>query len=214
MGTTEIITKINENNIGISNLGSGSAIPLRTNAGSGDNPSPIFTSWDETVGISTFEATVVGGVLKHDQTNYGVGFLPSEGSSGTAPDYSVGRTGPQYFQVQIIRSAVSSFSISVVGTYTSCWVCMPNNVGWASSLSGTNGWADMFKAYKGSGTPTTAEPGCCDPSGATGGLMAGGTGTFKCTFGSQSSTNDTNNRILVRWKLLSGQSITSMSFSK
>jgi hypothetical protein len=208
MGTTEIISKINENNIGISNLGSGSAIPLRTNAGSGDNPSPIFTSWDETTAVATHEVTVVGGILKHDQTNYSTGFLPSEGSSGIAPDYSTGRTGSQYFQLQIIRSAVSSFKITVTGTYDGCWVCMPTNTTWMGSLSGTNGWANMLQVYKGSGVPTTADPGC-----SSGGVMTKSSGTFTCTFGTESSTNDSNNRILVRWKLTSGQSITEMSFS-
>lgn len=59
----------------------------------------------------------------------------------------------------------------------------------------------------GSGTPTTSQPGCAIN------IMTGGSGSFKCTFGGESSSNDTGNRILVRWKLLSGQSITSMAFS-
>ena len=208
MGSTATTSKIDENNILISSLGSGSATPIRTNAGSGDNPTPVTTGWDETTSVATYEATVVGGILKHDQTNYSTGFLPSQGSSGTAPDYSVGRSGSQYFQLQIIRSAVSSFNISVTGNYAGCWICMPTNTPWTSSLSGTNGWANMFQAYKGSGVPTTLEPGC-----SSGTVMTGSTGTFTCTFGTQSSTNDSNNRILVRWKLTSGQSITTMSFS-
>jgi hypothetical protein len=208
MGTTASTSKIDENSIIISSVGTGSATPIRTNAGSGDNPTPVTTGWDETTSVATYEATVVGGILKHDQTNYSTGFLPSQGSAGNAPDYSVSRSGSQYFQLQIIRSAVSSFNISVTGNYAGCWICMPTNTIWTSSLSGTNGWADMFQAYKGSGVPTTSEPGC-----SSGTVMAGSTGTFTCTFGTQSSTNDSNNRILVRWKLTSGQSITAMSFS-
>ena len=208
MGSTASISKIDENSIIISSLGSGSATPTRTNAGSGDNPTPVTTGWDETISVATYEATVVGGILKHDQTNYSTGFLPSEGSSGIAPDYSTGRTGSQYFQLQIIRSAVSSFKITVTGTYDGCWVCMPTNTTWMGSLSGTNGWANMLQAYRGSGVPTTADPGC-----SSGGVMTKSSGTFTCTFGTESSTNDSNNRILVRWKLLSGQSITAMSFS-
>ena len=208
MGSTASTSKIDENSIIISSLGSGSATPTRTNAGSGDNPTPVTTGWDETISVATYEATVVGGILKHDQTNYSTGFLPSEGSSGIAPDYSTGRTGSQYFQLQIIRSAVSSFKITVTGTYDGCWVCMPTNTTWMGSLSGTNGWANMLQAYKGSGVPTTAEPGC-----SSGGVMTKSSGTFTCTFGTESSTNDSNNRILVRWKLTSGQSITAMSFS-
>jgi hypothetical protein len=208
MGSAASTSKIDENSIIISSLGTGSATPIRTNAGSGDNPTPVTTGWDETTSVATHEATVVGGILKHDQTNYSTGFLPSQGSAGTAPDYSVGRSGSQYFQLQIIRSAVSSFNISVTGNYDGCWVCMPTNTTWTSSLSGTNGWANMLQAYKGSGVPTTAEPGC-----SSGGVMTKSSGTFTCTFGTESSTNDSNNRILVRWKLTSGQSITAMSFS-
>ena len=66
----------------------------------------------------------------------------------------------------------------------------------------------MFVAYKGSGVPTTSEPGC-----ASGLVMNGTSGTFTCVFGTESSSNDTNNRILIRFKMTSGQSITALSFS-
>jgi hypothetical protein len=82
---------------------------------------------------------------------------------------------------------------------------MPNNSNWNSSLSIKNGWADMFVAYSGSGIPTN---GCAD-----GAVMSGSNGTFTCTFGTENSSSDTNNRILVRIKLTSGQSITALSFS-
>ena len=85
---------------------------------------------------------------------------------------------------------------------------MPDNSAWTSSLSGKNGWADMFTAYRGAGIPTSAEPGC-----ASGTVMSGSSGTFKCVFGTESSSNDSNNRILIRWKLNSGQSITAMSYT-
>jgi hypothetical protein len=85
---------------------------------------------------------------------------------------------------------------------------MPNNSAWTTSLSGTNGWADMFQAYRGAGVPTSGEPGC-----SSGGLMDNNGGTFTCVFGTESSSNDSNNRILIRWKLTSGQSITAMSFT-
>jgi hypothetical protein len=44
-------------------------------------------------------------------------------------------------------------------------------------------------------------------------VMGSSGGTFTCTFGTESSSNDSNDRILIRWKLTSGQSITAMSFS-
>jgi hypothetical protein len=43
--------------------------------------------------------------------------------------------------------------------------------------------------------------------------MTGGSGAFNITFGTQSSTNATDNLILVRFKLATGQSITALSFS-
>ena len=66
----------------------------------------------------------------------------------------------------------------------------------------------MFNEYAGSGTPRNADPGC-----ASGGVMDTNGGTFTCTFGEESSSNDSNNRILVRFKLTSGQSVSDISFS-
>lgn len=202
MGTTAITSKIDEDNILISSLGTGSGNATRTNAASGDNPVPIYTSWNPSTTAATYEAIVRGGVLRHDQTNYSTGYLP------VGPDYSSGRSGAQYFQVELIRSNVSEFNISYTGSCAGCWVSMPDNSTWTTSLSGVNGWADMFQAYRGSGVPTTAEPGC-----SSGGVMDTNGGSFTCVFGTESSSNDSNNRILVRWKLTSGQSITAMSFS-
>ena len=205
MGTTARTNKIDEDNILITSLGTGSGNATRVNAGStGDNPSPVFTSWGggSAGSIATYEAAVRGAVLRHDQTDYSTGYLP------VGPDYSSGRSGTQYFQIELIRSNVSEFSISYTGSVAGCFVCMPQNSAWTTSLSGVNGWANMFQAYKGSGIPTSAEPGC-----SSGGLMDNNGGTFTCVFGTESSSNDTGNRILIRWKLTSGQSITSMSFT-
>ena len=206
MGTTARTNKIDEDNILISSLGTGSGNATRVNAGStGDNPSPVFTAWGggSAGSIATYEAAVRGGTLRHDQTDYSDGsYLP------VGPDYSGSRSGTQYFQIELIRSNVSEFSISYTGSAAGCFVCMPQNSAWTTSLSGVNGWADMFQAYKGSGIPTSAEPGC-----SSGGLMDNNGGTFTCVFGTESSSNDTGNRILIRWKLTSGQSITAMSFT-
>jgi len=202
MGTTARTDVIDEDNILIQTLGSGSGNAKRVNAGaSGDNPTPVYTSWSASSPVATYEATVIGGDLKHDQTNYSTGYLP------VGPDYSSGRSGSQYFQLEMIRSNVSEFFIVINGTYSGCWVCMPDNSAWTTSLSGVNGWANMFQAYKGSGIPTTAQPGC-----AQAGNMTGGTGTFRCVFGTESSSNDVNNRILVRFKLNSGNQINTLSF--
>lgn len=202
MGTTPRVNIIDEDNILIDNLGTGSGNAIRTNAGTSDTPVPIYTNWDETSPAISSEAIVRGGVLRHDQTNYSINYLPP------GPNYSSGRGGSQYFQVEIIRQNVALFNISVSGTYAGCWVCMPDNSTWTSSLSSTNGWANMFEEYSGSGIPNNSNPGC-----ASGGVMDGSSGTFKCVFGTESSSNDPNGRILVRWKLLPGDSINQMSFS-
>jgi len=202
MGTTARTDVIDEDNILVQTLGTGSGNARRVDAGStGDNPTAVYTSWVASNPVATYEATVIGGDLKHDQTNYSVGHLP------VGPDYSSGRSGSQYFQLEIIRSNVSEFKIVINGSYSGCWVCMPNNSAWNTSLSGTNGWADMFQAYRGSGIPNTALPGC-----AFAGNMTGGSGTFTCVFGTESSSNDANNRILVRFKLSSGNQINTLSF--
>ena len=203
MGTTARTNVIDEDNILISSLGTGSGNADRVNAGAtGDNPTPVYTTWSANSQVAAYETVVRGGVLRHDQVDYSSGYVPA------GPDYSSGRTGAQYFQMELIRSDVSQFNISVTGSYGGCWVCLPDNSAWTSSLSGTNGWASMFAAYRGSGIPTSAEPGC-----ASGGNMSGNSGTFTSVFGTESSSNDSNNRILIRWRLDAGDSITAMSFS-
>jgi hypothetical protein len=201
MGTTARTDKIDEDNI----LVNFSNNAKRVNAGSsGDNPTPVYTAFSASNTPAVYEAIVRGAVLRHDIEDYSDGtWLP------VGPDFS-GRTSgnAQYFQVEIIQSEISQFNISVTGSYAGCWVCMPDNSNWTSSLSGVNGWANMFIAYRGAGVPTSAEPGC-----SSGGVMTGSSGTFTCVFGTESSSNDSNNRILIRWKLNSGQSITAMSFT-
>ena len=204
MGTSATTSRMDEDNILVSSVGTGSGNAIRVKAGAtGDNPTPVYTAWTGgSVGsIDTYEAAVRGGVLYHDQTNYTT-YLPA------GPDYSASRTGNQYFQISLIRSAVSEFRMTYAGSLAGCFVCMPDNSAWTTSLSGTSGWANMFQSYRGAGIPTGAEPGC-----ATGGVMDNNGGTFTCTFGTESSSNDSNNRILIRWKLTSGQSVTSMSFT-
>jgi hypothetical protein len=202
MGTTARPNQIDEDRI--TNFGANDGV--RVKAGSAaDNPSATFVAWTGgSVGsIDTYEATVRGGVLRHDQTNYSTGYLP------VGPNYSAGRSGAQYYQVLLEQEFISSFNIVVTGSYGGCWVCMPNNSTWNTSLSGTNGWADMFTAYRGAGVPTTAEPGC-----ATGTVMSGSSGTFTCTFGTESTSNAGSPfRILIRWRLDAGDSITAMSYT-
>ena len=204
MGSSATTSQVDEDNILISSLGTGSGNAIRVDAGAtGDTPSPVsptFTSNDQSP--QTYEATVRGGVLRHDQTNYADGsYMP------IGPNLSVFRSGSQYFQVLLTRTTVSQFTINVTGSYAGCKVCMPDNSTWTTGLSNTNGWADMFTAYGGSGVPRNVSPGC-----AQGGSMNGSSGSFQCVFGTETSSNG-NGKILVRFKLTSGQSITNISFS-
>ena len=204
MGTSATTADMDEDNILISSLGTGSGNATRVNAGStGDNPSPVQTTWDATnTPPAVYEAIVRGGDLRHDVENYSSGWLPAGG-----PDLSSGRTGSQYFQVLLTRTNVSQFNITYTGNIAGCWVCMPDNSAWTTSLSSTNGWADMFQVYVGAGVPSNANPGC-----STGGAMDDNGGTSTCTFGTESSSNG-GGKILVRWKLAANDFINTMSFA-
>ena len=202
MGSTARTNVVDEDNILIGSVGSGSGNATRVGDGTGDNPSPNPQTWVSSSTPTNHEAIVVGGVLKHDVTDYSTGHRP------VGPDLSGRTVNAQYAEFDIRRSGVSQFTINYTGSCAGCWVTMPTNTTWQNSLSGTNGWADMFQSYRGSGVPTSAEPGS-----SSGGVMDNNGGSFTCVFGTESSSNDSENRILVRWKLSSGQSITSMSFS-
>ena len=205
-------TKVDESNISVNLLGLTSPFGSRTSAISEvDNPvtsTPYTTFWDENLSLiglngdgnnAGYEAVVVGGVLKHDLTNYTT-FLPA------GPDYSTGRSASQYFQFAFTRSPVLKFGITIAcdtSAYSGCWVSQPNNADWKNALNGsTNGWASMFTAQ--SGTPSNASPGC-----ALAGVMNGSSGTFNCTFGTLSSSGG-GGLIVVRFKLNSAKSITSI----
>ena len=206
MGTTADFTNnVDEDAIEctVGSLTGGSATRVKAGA-SGDTPTPTFVTWDGNAAgtPAVYEAIVRGGDLRHDQTNYASGYLP------VGPNLSSGRSGTQYFQFQFIQSAISQFNISYTGSLAGCFVCMPDNSTWTTGLSATNGWADMFQAYIGAGVPNNANPGC-----ASGGVMDTNGGTFTCVFGSESSSNDSNNRVLIRFKLTSGNSISDISLS-
>ena len=209
MGTTARTDEVDEDNIGITgSLGTGSGNATRVPSLSlNDTPSYSGANYSWTGGgnvtLAAYESIVRGADLRHDRENYSTGWAPA------GPNLS-GRSNSdaQYFTFQFIRSAVSEFNIVVTGTYGGCWVNMPDNSSWTTGLSNTNGWANMFAAYSGSGVPNNANSGCSD-----GGAMGGTSGTFKCVFGTESSTNDSNNRILVRIKMDSGDAISALSIA-
>ena len=204
MGTTADFTNnVDEDAIEctVGSLTGGSA--TRVNAGAtGDNPTPVQTAWNASATPAVYEAIVRGGDLRHDVTNYASGYFP------VGPNFSSGRTGTQYFQVKFTQASISEFTISYTGSCAGCKVCMPNNSTWTTGLNNTNGWADMFAAAPNAGVPRNAFPGC-----SSGGVMDNNGGTFTCVFGTESSSNASDNVILVRFKLTSGQSISDISFA-
>lgn len=175
--------------------------------GNGNTPTDDKTAllapdWDSTQPLQLWEAAVRGGVLRHDTTNYFDGTWMPDG-----PDLGLDRAGPQYVTFMFRRRAVSQFAIEIAGSYSGCWVKLP---GLAGLLNSEGGWWDMTKLYGGAGIPDTSgnpSTGC-----AVGTVMNRSGGTFRCTFGTASSTASANNIILVRFRLETGQAVTALSF--
>lgn len=168
-----------------------------------DNKSAITVSdWINSSATNVWDTTVVAGILQNDKTNYSTGYLP------VGPDLSA-HNASQYVTVAFRRTAVSKFDISVTGSYAGMWVKLPNLSD--DKTTSANGWFSMSTLYGGAGFPG-------DTNGANGslgcalGAVASASGSFTCTFGTLSSTNSSNNLILVRFKLNAGQSISALSF--
>lgn len=171
-----------------------------------DRPAGAVTAWDSTASLGANDASVVAGVIIHDQTDYSKSFLPA------GPNYSIGRSGAQYLTVEFARSSVSTFKINVTGTYGGCWVRLPGVTDNASiSPNAIGGWLDASKAYDGAGVP--GEAGDVAAGCAQGAVMNGTSGAYTITFGPQTSTNANGNNIQVRFRLNAGQSITALGFS-
>ena len=208
-------TAINENNIVVTSVGSGSGNAVRiVNPGSGNTPpytgsESNFNSQSST--LETYDAVVVGsasqGVLKHDQTNYSTGYLPP------GPDLSTGRSGTQYFTFKFVRADVSKFDITYAGNVAGMWVALPGSV--IDASSGANGWINMTVAYAGAGYPGVNSPGNGSDGCSLGGVIVPNVNTASvsktCTFGTVSSSSTGTNEIYVRLALSSGQSVTGLS---
>lgn len=210
-GTSSLMEETNITFGSVVGSGSGAAVRI-INPGSTDTPAysagaTAFNSQTST--LQTYDATIVGAVLKHDQTNYSTGYLPA------GPNLSVGRSGSQYFTFKFVRTSVSKFNIKFTGTIAGMWVALPGSS--IDAASTINGWLDMSTAYAGSGIP-----GANTGAGGNGsnGCALGGVVTLNnavtahsktCTFGTVSSSSTATNEIYVRIELTSGQSVTALS---
>ncbi|ARB13601.1 hypothetical protein Ccr2_gp072 [Caulobacter phage Ccr2] len=197
--------KLDELSIPVTGMGStpNGLNAIRVGLGAGDTPAGTPQSWDQTAALASHEAAVVAGIMGHNQNNYATGYLP------VGPNLSVGRTGAQYVTLSFKRASRSTFRIAITGSYAGCWIKLPG----VSDVqpNAPNGWWNGFQAYDGAGIP--GEAGDPNAGCALGAVMTGASGTFQMTFGTESSTNATNNEILVRLKFNAGQSLTALSFT-
>lgn len=182
----------------------------RLSLGDGDTPNDdlslvLSPGWNSSATPALHEAAVVGGVARRDRTDYRTGYAPA------GPDYS-GKSSVQYISFLFRRSAVSRFRI-VLAEGSRVSGCRVKLVGIDTTQS-AEGWLDMFLNYRGVGVPgdDPAKGGNGSNGCAFGSPMTGDAGIYTCTFGQQSSSNATNNAIVVRFRLEAGDQITGLSF--
>jgi hypothetical protein len=201
----------NENNIVVGNFGSGgSSYAVRVGGLSGSSVTPTIgaiAAWVSSATIQTTDATIVAGVIKYDTTNYSTGYFP------VGPNLS-SQNATQYITFRIQRAGVSKFNISFTGKIADCWVAMPGS-SLGTTAAPTNGWITPTSAYTGAGVPGTGTGGNGSYGCSLAGVMqvnSSGSQNITVTFGTESSSNSTNNYIYVRFKMTSGCSITALSF--
>ena len=211
-GTTS--SRVDEDSIPMSSLSSsdrvflGASFTGNTPAGPLPGaPSAWVGTQDLTASGYAHEAVVRGGIIRRDQTNYtAAGWLP------TGLDYS-GKDTSQYITFSWTQTAKSNFSVTITGTYSGLWVGLPgisdDNATSPNALGGA--WWDAFTLYNGAGVP--GRTGDTAAGCANGSVAPGTSGTVNITFGTESSTNATNNRCIVRLRLDAGDEITRISFS-
>lgn len=178
--------------------------------GAGNLPSSSLT-WDSDQDLSaanfTHESAVVGGILSNDQNDYTSGYWPDI----NVIDYS-GKPDAQYFTFYFAKSALSSFSVSITGSYSGLWIGLPGVSDDASTSPNAVGgaWYNAYALYDGSGNPggTGNGAGC-----ASGSIASGSSGSVSITLGTESTTNSTNNVVLVRVRLNASDSISAISVS-
>ena len=151
----------------------------------------------------TREATVRLGVLKHDITDYSVGFLP------VGPNRS-GDTGTQYFTFAFRRQVVANFDINITSAsgISGLWIAAPGTQ--IDSESGLNGWLTSAEVFLG-GIPGENGDGAASNGGNV--IIPGAelSGSYTMTLGEENMSNATGDVVLVRIALSAGESISSLS---
>lgn len=188
-------TIISESNEGLDPI----VAPKRHLLASGATPvvGPInyASEYDSETETPAYEASVVGGVLKFDQTNYSE-YYP------VGPDYS-DKDDTQYacFKLQGITN---NLRLTVMGRFTEMYIKLPGiNF---DTPNATNGW---FNATKQADFPPGSWPG--SQLATDGCLRYIDVGSvYNLSFGSLSSSFSTENIILIRFVLKDGDAVTAL----
>jgi len=159
----------------------------------------------------TKEATLRLGTIKHDLTDYSTVFLPPGPNRSTD-------TGGQYFTFAFRRYVVANFDINITAPsgVVGAWIAAPGTS--IDSTSGFNGWLECATAYAGAGVPGSntgaggnGSDGCASTTGDRIQANVALSGGYTMTLGTENMTNATNQVVLVRIALASGQTITALS---
>jgi len=161
----------------------------------------------------TKEATVRWGEVTHNTIDYSTGFLP------VGPDRSAD-TGTQYFTFAFRRQVVANFDISINTTgILGMWIAAPGTI--VNAASGINGWLDCASQYAGAGVPGSdtgsggnGSDGCALTGTDVVPLNSGINSSYTMTLGSENMSNATNNVVIVRVAITSGQELTSISIGE
>ena len=158
----------------------------------------------------TSEAITRWGTIKHFTTNLSSGYLPA------GPDLNSGRTGAQYYTFAFRRTPAANFKFKFSGKLTGVWIAAPGSA--IDTASGLSGWLSATDTYAGSGVPGSdtgnggnGSDGCAQTSGdriPTGSTVSNDSSTL--TLGAENMANTTGNTVLVRIKLVSGDSLTAL----
>ena len=158
----------------------------------------------------TQEAITRWGTIKHFTTDLSTGYLPA------GPDLATGRSGAQYYTFAFRRTPAANFKFKFSGKLSGVWIAAPGSA--IDSASGLSGWGRATDTYAGSGVPGSdtgnggnGSDGCANTPGdrvPTGSTVSNDSSTL--TLGSENMANTTGNTILVRIKLVSGDSITAL----
>ena len=196
-----------DNGVRITGFGAASDTPSFT--GSTNYYTANAWTGSQTV-AGTQEAITRWGTIKHFTTDLSSGYLPA------GPDLNSGRSGTQYYTFAFRRTPAANFKFKFSGKLSGVFIAAPGSA--IDSASGLSGWLSATDTYAGSGVPGSntgaggnGSNGCANTPGdrvPTGSTVSNDSSTL--TLGSENMANTTGNTILVRIKLVSGDSITAL----